>query len=219
MEQELAIGHSNPPTAAHSYGLSPDARRTALALLLGVAAIALFAIWNLAAQLTGGLEGPEWVTAALMLAILVLSPAVGWALLAERAATITTDEAGLTYHTAGGVQLTYPWAEVGGLAPATSGFFSFGDKARSAGRTAEPAADPAQSMVPPAANLEMTETGADPDATWHLTVARPALERITNPLVRLLHQQAHGGKVPIYAGLADRADLLAEIRRRAPVAT
>jgi hypothetical protein len=40
--------------------------------------------------------------------------------------------------------------------------------------------------------------------------------QIRNPLVRFLHAQAFGRtKLPLYAGLADRAELVAEIRSRA----
>lgn len=41
---------------------------------------------------------------------------------------------------------------------------------------------------------------------------------IRNPVVRFLHAQAYGRtKLPIYAGLAERATLLDEIRRQAPL--
>ena len=66
-------------------------------------AIAVFAIWSLVALLTGGLQGPEWVSALLLLAILGLSPLVAWSLLAEYNAAILTDAAGLTYRTIGGI--------------------------------------------------------------------------------------------------------------------
>jgi hypothetical protein len=40
--------------------------------------------------------------------------------------------------------------------------------------------------------------------------------QITNPLLRFLHRQAYGrAKLPLYAGLQDREELLDEIRRRA----
>src|SRR5262245_13200977 len=43
--------------------------------------------------------------------------------------------------------------------------------------------------------------------------------QIRNPLLRFLHGQAYGRtKLPLYAGLQDRDELLAEIRRRASLA-
>ncbi len=76
------------------YRLSPAGRRTALILLLGVAAIWVFALWTLVTQAQDGLSGPEWVTAILMLGILVVAPVVGWTLLEERTTMITTDATG-----------------------------------------------------------------------------------------------------------------------------
>src|SRR6476661_4055606 len=103
------VVENRQPVANREYRLAPEARRTTLVLLLGVLAIAIFAIWSLIALLSGGLQGPEWVSALLMLAILGLSPLVAWGLLAEYNATILTDTAGLTYRTIGGITLTYPW--------------------------------------------------------------------------------------------------------------
>ena len=105
------------PTGA-VYRMSAAGRRTALILLLGVGAVAIFAVWTLVTQVEGGLSGPEWVTAGLMLGILALAPVVGWTLLEERAATITTDATGLTYRSLGGIELRYRWPEVTGLDPA-----------------------------------------------------------------------------------------------------
>src|SRR5437879_4282121 len=43
--------------------------------------------------------------------------------------------------------------------------------------------------------------------------------QIRNPLLRFLHGQAYGRrKLPLYAGLQDRDELLVEIRRRAGLA-
>ena len=43
--------------------------------------------------------------------------------------------------------------------------------------------------------------------------------QIRNPLLRFLHSQAYGRtKLPLYAGLQDRDELLTEIRRRASLA-
>jgi hypothetical protein len=43
--------------------------------------------------------------------------------------------------------------------------------------------------------------------------------QIANPLLRFLHRQAYGRlKLPLYAGLQDREELLSEIRARAGLA-
>src|SRR4051812_28037001 len=91
------------------YPMSADGRRTAVILLLGVAAIWIFALWTLVTQAQDGLSGPEWVTAILMLGILLVAPVVGWTLLEERATTITADAEGLTYRSLGGIALRYRW--------------------------------------------------------------------------------------------------------------
>ena len=106
------------PAGSTMYRMSATGRRTALILLLGVGAVAIFAVWTLLTQAEGGLSGPEWVTAALMLGILALAPVVGWNLLEERATTISADATGLTYRSLGGIELRYRWAEVTGLDPA-----------------------------------------------------------------------------------------------------
>src|SRR5438045_8877764 len=107
---------SAPDPGAQVYRLTPDARRTALILLLGVAAIWVFAAWTLVTQAQDGLSGPEWVTAALMLAILLVAPVVAWNLLEERAATVSADARGLTYRSLNGIDLHYSWPEITGLA-------------------------------------------------------------------------------------------------------
>lgn len=49
-----------------------------------------------------------------------------------------------------------------------------------------------------------------------LVLAEDYTVQIANPLLRFLHRQAYGRtKLPLYAGLQDRDELLAEIRRRA----
>jgi len=194
-----------------------------------VLAIAVYALWTLVSLLAGGLDGPDWVTALLMLAIVGLSPAVGWSLLAELNATITTDAAGLRFQTVGGVDLPYEWAHVGGLTPAPTGWglVTLGSNARSAGRTAEPiqenklevpAKGPEEETRPAGEVTEGTEspgeTGAEGGELWQIAVDPPAATRVANPLMRLLYRQAYGGAVPLYGGLAERAALLAEIAAR-----
>jgi hypothetical protein len=224
------------------YRLSGDARRTALALLAGVIAIALYALWSLGALIAGGLQGPEWVTALLMLAILGVSPFVAWSLLAEYGARIATDDSGLSYRTVAGVRLTYPWTAVRGVTPvpAALGPLTFGDKARSAGRTAETGVTPpgsafdtitlehTQGVPVTGQEVEITSSrdeaqGAaaegEPAPALRLTVDPAAGPRIANPVLRALHTQAYPCYVPLYPGLVDRPALLAEIARHAPPAT
>jgi hypothetical protein len=229
-------------SGGREYRLSGDARRTALALLAGVVAVALYALWSLAALIAGGLQGPEWVTALLMLAILGVSPFVAWSLLAEYGARIATDESGLSYQTVAGVRLTYPWTAVRGLAPARAavGPLTIGDKARSAGRnaeTGEPAQAAAIDNIAHATTQGEPVTGQEveiyssrdaaqeaPDAgeaapPLRLVVDPAAGPRIANPVLRALHEQAYPGYVPLYTGLVDRPALLAEIAGHAPPAT
>ena len=208
------------PAATREYRLAPEARRTTLVLLLGVLAIAIFAIWSFVALLTGGLQGPEWISALLMLAILGLSPLVAWSLLAEYNATILTDAAGLTYRTLGGITLTYPWPQVQGLAPAPLGLFTFGDKARAAGRNAaestlaierEPVTGKDVEIPPAVPECGAAEALPESESPWQIVVDPPAPERIANPLARLLYQQSYAGGLPLPMGLQDRPALIAEI--------
>ena len=208
------------PAATREYRLAPEARRTTLVLFLGVLAIAIFAIWSLVALLTGGLQGPEWVSALLMLAILALSPVVAWGLLAEYNATILTNDAGLTYRTIGGITLTYPWPQVRGLAPAPSGLFTFGDKARAAGRNAaestlaierEPVTGKDVEIPPAVPDGVAAEAAPESETTWQIVVDPPAPERIANPLARMLYQRSYAGGLPLPMGLQDRPALIAEI--------
>jgi len=241
MEQTPGAGVA-AVSEGREYRLSGDARRTALALLAGVVAIALYALWSLAALIAGGLQGPEWVTALLMLVILGVSPFVAWSLLAEYGARIATDESGLSYQTVGGVRLTYPWTAVRGVAPAPAdlGSLTIGDKARSAGRNAETGETAQAAAID---NIAHATTQGEPvtgqeveiyssrDAAWNAPdegMATPALRlvvdpaagpRIANPVLRALHEQAYPGYVPLYPGLVDRPALLAEIARHAPPAT
>jgi hypothetical protein len=106
-----------PPAGGATYRLSAAGRRTALILLLGVVAVWVFAAWTLVTQALDGLSGPEWVTALLMLGILVVAPVVGWTLLEERSATITADAHGLTYRSITGIHLAYTWPEITSLDP------------------------------------------------------------------------------------------------------
>ncbi|HEX6606140.1 MAG TPA: hypothetical protein VF276_04420 [Chloroflexia bacterium] len=219
----------NPqPAATREYRLAPEARRTTLVLMLGVLAIAVFAIWSFVALLSGGLQGPEWVSALLMLAILGLSPLVAWGLLAEYNATILTDAAGLTYRTIGGINLTYPWPQVQGLAPAPLGLFTFGDKVRAAGRNAaqstlaierEPVTGKDVEIPPAVPEGGAAEALPESEPPRQIVVDPPAPERIANPLARLLYQQSYAGGLPLPMGLQDRPALIDEIAAHRTAAT
>lgn len=115
--QAAAIAQAPSPTE-QVYHLSAAGRRTALILVLGVAAVWVFAAWTLVTQALDGLSGPEWVTALLMLGILVVAPVVGWTLLEERSTVITADAHGLAYRSITGIHLAYAWSEVTDQAPA-----------------------------------------------------------------------------------------------------
>ncbi|MDQ2809094.1 MAG: hypothetical protein M3Z04_19655 [Chloroflexota bacterium] len=207
-----------------TYRITAEARRTLTALLLGVVAVAVYAVWNLGALLTSGVQGPEWVMIALMITILLLSPAVAWMLLAEAQVWVATDATGLTWHTLG-VQLHYDWAQVRAVTAPTASLAE--TLARSAGPSAEPGTLPTGPALPtaidgsnvlapiPATDTVSAYSSADPTAgPLYLTVEPPAPARIAQPLLRLLYRQAYGSALPLPAGLAARSDLLAEVAAR-----
>jgi hypothetical protein len=231
---------SAPDSGVQVYRPTPDARRTALILLLGVAAIWLFAAWTLVTQAQDGLSGPEWVTAALMLGILLVAPIVGWTLLEERAATVTADATGLTYRSLNGINLTYRWPEITGLAapPGPSRWARLfmdepvmkppsptEEQSPPAGRMAEATTQDISSTAPQPVTRGDAQAGTPAQAedraqdaydaeqrTIPIRVVPPPPTRITSPVIRALWRQAHGDTLPIPAGLADRAALVALIR-------
>jgi hypothetical protein len=228
------------------YRLSATGRRTTLILLLGVIAVAIFAIWTLVTQLQDGLSGPEWVTAALMLGILLVAPVVGWTLLEERATTITADADGLTYRSLNGITLRYTWSEVTGLnrasgAPSRWARLFFDNPAPdttpppleqspTAGPQAAATNQITSSYAPQSVTRDESPAGAPPplppaeaedrdqdmdDAeqrTIPVEVTPPPALRLAGPLIRALWRQAHGGSLPLPAGLENRAALLTTIR-------
>jgi hypothetical protein len=100
------------------YPMSRQGRRQAIILLLGVASIWIFALWSLITILQDGVGGVEWVSAALMLGMLVVAPVVAWTLLEEANSRIVTSGSGIEYRTFGGITLTYGWDELEGFKPA-----------------------------------------------------------------------------------------------------
>ena len=210
--QESVVATSAPPG---TYAMSRDGRRQAIVLLLGVISIWVFALWTLVTTLDGGLSGAEWVTAALMLAVLLVAPLVGWTLLEEANARYTVLPDGLTYSTVGGISLTFPWAEIQGVkpkdAPGRLARFFLGDDAPA---TTEPDAtgDTATDSATGDAGAE-----AEPDGeprTVLLALSTNPSARIANPVVRFLHKQAHGDALPVYGGVENQQTLLDEIASR-----
>lgn len=66
--------------------------------------------------------------------------------------------------------------------------------------------------------IRRTDADAD-EPVDELLLRADYTSQIRNPLLRFLHAQAYGRlKLPIYAGLEDRAELLDEIRRRTGLA-
>jgi hypothetical protein len=204
--------------------MSRDGRRQAIVLLLGVISIWVFALWTLITTLDAGLDGAEWVTAALMLAILLVAPLVGWTLLEEANARYTISPDALTYSTVGGISLTFPWTTIQGIAPKERpgrlARFFLGDDAPALADT------PGESETAPAAND--TDDAEEPPVTRHsslvtddgeprtvlLAVSTNPGAQIANPLVRFLHKQAQGDFLPVYGGLENQQLLLDEIASR-----
>ena len=191
--------------APGTFAMSRDGRRQAIVLLLGVVSIWVFALWTLVTTLDAGLSGAEWVTAALMLAILLVAPLVGWTLLEEANARYTVSTDALTYSTFGSITLRLPWSDIQGVkpkdAPGRLARFFLGDDAPV---LAEPQPEPAESEI-------------DPDGeprTVLLGLSTSPSAQIGNPVVRFLHKQAHGDALPIYGGLENQQTLLDEIASR-----
>ena len=202
--QVQAPGESAATDVGNTYVLSKDGRRTAIILLLGVASIWIFALWSLITILDDGISGVEWVSAFLMLGILVVAPLVAWTLLEEINSRISVNDAGLRYRTLGGIDLAYSWDSLAGFEQAR-------DPKR--GRVARFFLGKEEEQPAPDAEDALDGTEEEPD-TDLLRVRDGASPRIGNTVVSFLHRQAHGSAVPIYGGIEDREELLGEIRAR-----
>jgi len=210
VENILTTDHQPPTTDggtakedARIYALSKEGRRTAIILLLGVASIWVFALWSLITILDNGISGVEWVSAFLMLGILVVAPMLAWTLLEELKSRISVSDAGLRYRSLGGIDLAYSWADLtdfqqAGQRGKVARFF-LGDKEE------QPAVE-----VEASADDEMEEESN----TELLLVCNGPGPQTGNPIVGFLHKQAHGAAVPIYGGIENREELLSEIRAR-----
>jgi hypothetical protein len=184
---------------ATDYPISPEGRRQAIVLLLGVATLWLFAVWSLINLLDGGLSGIEWVSSVLMLGIVLVAPVVGWALLEEANSRITIGEDGIRYRSLMGITLLYKWDEVRGFQATgrrgkVTRFFLGDDKEEPTSASDTSENDP-DDMEP---DTRLLHT---PDRT----------NQIQNPLARILHKLSHGASLPLYGGLERRNDLLNEI--------
>jgi hypothetical protein len=197
--------HSALSPASGLHPMSREGRRQAIVLLLGVLSIAVFALWSFINILQDGVDGVEWVSGLLMLAILLVTPLVGWTLLEEAQASVQANDKGVTYKTAGGVTLAFPWTEVTGFEQKTGrsrlARFFLGD-------------DKDDAPVQPSPG-EQDENVADGEpGTLLLTVRTDPSQQITNPLVRFLHRQAYSTNIPIHGGLEARQQLIEEIKTR-----
>lgn len=189
----------------NEYPISPEGRRQAIVLLLGVASLWVFAVWSLINLFEGGLGGIEWVSMALMLGIVLVAPVVGWALLEEANSRITTDESGISYHSLAGIDLHYKWDDL-------SGFQSTGRKGKIARFFLGD--DDKEADIQDNGNLDVEEEDAEPDT--RLLNAPDLTAQIKNPLARILHKLSHGASLPLYGGIERRDELLAEIAVRLP---
>lgn len=191
------------------YAMSKEGRRQAIILLLGVVSIWVFALWSLITILEAGITGIEWVSSLLMLGILLVAPMVGWALLEEAYSRVSLSDQGVRYQTIGGLDLTYAWDDL-------SGFKSAGRRGRIArfflGRGGEDRDNVAgESAIH---SDEVEESSEEEPETLALQVREGRAAGMPNPVLRFLHNQAHGDALPIYGGLEDRDSLITELKSR-----
>ena len=197
---------STPATTGgtHEYPISPEGRRQAIVLFLGVISLWVFAVWSIINLFEGGLGGVEWVSLVLMLGIALVAPVVGFALLEEANARIVTDEKGVRYRSLAGVDIFYEWGEITGFEQTgrrgRAALFFLGDDEPKAAEEIEQADD--------------AEPEADAEPDTRLLHMPERTGQIKNPLARILHKLAHGSALPIYGGIADREALLADITSR-----
>jgi hypothetical protein len=202
---------------SNEYRMSRDGRRQGIILLIGVLSLEVFAVWSLVTILDRGIEGAEWVSALLMLAIALVAPLVAWTLLEEINSRYLVTAEGLRYTSIGGLELLYPWAELAGFKTEQRrgriARFFLGEEAQA--ETDNNTTTPA--IVPGDTNNEEEESEAEPQALA-LQVResyRPQVDsQFGNPLLRFLHNQAHAYTVPIHGGVENRDELLSQIASR-----
>lgn len=218
------------------YAMSREGKRQAFILLIGVASIWIFALWTLITILQDGITGVEWVSLLLMLGMLVVAPVVGWMLFEEANSRIATNEQGIRYTSAGGIDLTYKWSELSG--PEASGrgriarFFlgNDEDEISKTGVTVIEAGAlrPGGEKITEDGKVEVADaastanglpvaSGDDDEEPGTLLIQVPdKTAQIANPLTRFLHKQAHGAALPVFGKMERRAELINDIARHAP---
>lgn len=209
---------NSPDEGAVEYRMSSDGRRQAYILLVGVISIMVFAIWSLVTILDGGLDGAEWVSALLMLGIIVVSPLVAWTLLEEANSRLTVTEEGVRYSTVGGISLLYRWSQLAGFKqPGGRGRFArffLGEEESEESVDKKNSLTPALNTQAEANNEDEEESEAETESLALLVrdSYRAELSRqLPNGAVRFLHTQAHGATLPVYSGLENRDELLSQI--------
>ena len=197
--------------ASDEYPISPEGRRQAIVLLLGVASLWLFAAWSLVNLFEGGVGGIEWVSLTLMLGIVLVSPVVGWALLEEANSRFITGEEGIRYRSLMGIDLQYKWSELSTFETrerkSKVARFFLGDDdedMKDEGRRTE---DGGRELTEGESDAEDEDNDAvQPDTRLIRTPDRTG--QINNPLARILHKLSHGASLPLYGGIERRDDLL-----------
>lgn len=212
---------AQPAESAESnvYRMSREGRRQAYILLIGVLSIIVFAVWSLVTILDGGLTGAEWVSALLMLGIIVVAPAVAWTLLEEANSRITLADNGLRFTSIGGVDVRYRWEQL-------YGFQGRGQRGRVARFFLGDEDDDAEAAAPGGSTGSTNNTNdtdnSDEEGDSEADAESVALRvreqyrgelarQLANPAVRFLYTQAHGNTVPIYGGLENRDELVSRI--------
>lgn len=202
---------------SNEYRMSREGRRQAIILLIGVLSLEVFAVWSLLTILDRGIEGAEWVSALLMLAIGIVAPLVAWTLLEEINSRYLVAADGLRYSSLGGVDLLYPWEQLAGFKTKQQrgriARFFLGDE----GPEATNDNTTLEAVAPGGTNNEEEESEAEPQ-TLALRVResyRPQVDsQLGNPLVRFLRTQAHAHTVPIHDGIENRDELVSQIASR-----
>ncbi|HEX8228984.1 MAG TPA: hypothetical protein VF826_06695 [Chloroflexia bacterium] len=202
---------------SNEYRMSREGRRQGIILLIGVLSLEVFAVWSLVTILDRAIEGAEWVSALLMLGIVVVAPLVAWTLLEEINSRYLVTAEGLRYTSMGGLDLLYPWEQLAGFKTEQkrgrlARFFLGDEDPREADNSIT-----APATVPGGTNTEEEESEAEPQALA-LQVResyRPQVDsQLGNPLLRFLHTQAHAYTVPIHGGVENRDELVSQIASR-----
>lgn len=181
-----------------TYRISSSGRRTALILLVGALIIWAFALWTLQSTLAAG-AGPQdtfWSALSANIergfTISQMTPALLMLVLIVATPLVV-------WNILEEWDATYTPAE-DGLRFASLGIVL---------------------LYPWAGIIAIQRMDGDSDEPIdELVLAQDYSSQIRNPLLRFLHVQAYGRlRLPLYAGLADREELLAEIQRRTGLPT